>query len=570
MAQVWIGWMVVLVAFMFAGQRVARSGDTAPAPRFKVRGSEILGPDGKPVRLRGFNALWWVPATGKDAEQIKALKANCVRYMFGYHPRGAFDETMIACVERQLPAFTQTGLWVIPTVHTFCRDEKWPWHDEELQREFLDMWTHIIKRFKDDPRILAWEPLNEPHSDGLDTPTLRAWYERVIAHIRKLDPDRPIVVEGRGYSHAHTLEDELKLDDPNIIYSFHMYVPHKYTHQKKDVPVEYPGQWNRATLADAIAPAVRFREKYNVPIYCGEWGTVTGAPGYDKWLLDVASILEEHGFHWTHWAWAHKPKNPVNDSFDVNTEKKGIHEIMMKVLEDAMDAGPAILSRPKRSVFPGSRYTYRITANGSPLPALEVEGLPAWLAFDGIATIAGTPGEGDVGRTGEIVARASSSAGRREQRFRIDVPDPVIGKGTGLQGEYFGSTKLTEPKFSRLDRSVDFNWKNTGPEGAIDRTSFSVRWTGEVQAQLTEEYTFYTRTDDGARLWVNGKPLVDQWVEQGAREHRGRIWLEAGKKYRIKMEYLQTGGGAEARLLWSSEQTPKQVVPTSQLYPGKG
>jgi hypothetical protein len=97
--------------------------------------------------------------------------------------------------------------------------------------------------------------------------------------------------------------------------------------------------------------------------------------------------------------------------------------------------------------------------------------------------------------------------------------------------------------------------------------TFSARWTGQVEAEKTERYTFYTRTDDGVRLWVNNQLIIDRWVPQSATEWSGSINLVAGQKYDIRMEYFERFGQALAELRWSSPTTPKEIVPTSQLFP---
>ena len=97
--------------------------------------------------------------------------------------------------------------------------------------------------------------------------------------------------------------------------------------------------------------------------------------------------------------------------------------------------------------------------------------------------------------------------------------------------------------------------------------TFSVRWTGQVQAQFSETYIFFTESDDGVRLWVNGQLIVNNWTDHPPTENSGAITLSAGQKYTLQMDYYENGGGAVAQLLWSSPSTTKQVVPQSQLYP---
>ena len=147
-----------------------------------------------------------------------------------------------------------------------------------------------------------------------------------------------------------------------------------------------------------------------------------------------------------------------------------------------------------------------------------------------------------------------------------------IGSGTGLQGNYWtthtsASPFTGPPTLVRTDATVNFNWGNGSPDASISVDTFTAKWLGAVQPQFNETYTFYTTTDDGVRLWVNGQLLIDEWVDQGPTEWSGTIPLLAGQRYNVEMDYYENGGGAEAVLSWSSASTPKSVIPTSQLYP---
>jgi hypothetical protein len=104
--------------------------------------------------------------------------------------------------------------------------------------------------------------------------------------------------------------------------------------------------------------------------------------------------------------------------------------------------------------------------------------------------------------------------------------------------------------------------------GELGADTFSARWTGQVDAPVSGTYTFYTASDDGVRLWVNGVPLVDNWTLHSLTENSGTIVLTAGQRYAIRMEFFERAGAATARLLWSSASIPKAVVPSTRLYPG--
>ena len=144
------------------------------------------------------------------------------------------------------------------------------------------------------------------------------------------------------------------------------------------------------------------------------------------------------------------------------------------------------------------------------------------------------------------------------------------GNGTGLRGDYYDNMDLTGFVLSRTDATVGFDWGSGSPDPAIGADTFSVRWTGQVQAQYSETYTFYTYSDDGVRLWVNGQQLVNNWTDHGPTENSGTIALTAGVKYDITMEYYENGVGAVAQLSWSSVSTTKQIIPQTQLYPATG
>ena len=151
-----------------------------------------------------------------------------------------------------------------------------------------------------------------------------------------------------------------------------------------------------------------------------------------------------------------------------------------------------------------------------------------------------------------------------------DTPPPPTTSGTGLASAVFSNKTLSgSPVATGTDAQVNFDWKTGGKvSGLID--NFSVRWTGEVQPQYSQQYTFYTQADDGTRLWVNGQLLIDDWTNHAVREVSGKITLEAGKKYSIKLEYFENAGGAVCRLLWSSSSRSKQIIPQARLYPVAG
>jgi hypothetical protein len=142
-------------------------------------------------------------------------------------------------------------------------------------------------------------------------------------------------------------------------------------------------------------------------------------------------------------------------------------------------------------------------------------------------------------------------------------PTPSVQHG--LTGSYFGNTNFSGSAMQRVDATVAFKWEKGSPLFGIPADNFSVRWTGSVVPTASTNYTFYTQADDGVRLWVNGRKIIDDWNRHATKEHSGKIDLKKGNQYSIKLEYFEASGLSDVKLLWSSSDNKKQVIPTSQL-----
>ncbi len=197
------------------------------------------------------------------------------------------------------------------------------------------------------------------------------------------------------------------------------------------------------------------------------------------------------------------------------------------------------------------------------------------------------------------------------------------GGGTGLHADYFDNTDFTGNTVSQTDAAVNFNWQSAAPTTGISPGTYSVRWTGQVQALETGTYQFTTTADDGVRLWVNGQLLVDRWSDVKLKgdangdgvvdrtdfammyphmgqagslaqgdfngdgvvnfidfqiletnfgkvlspvTNSGSITLQAGVKYDIKLEYYQSSGPASMKLVWETPSAVTQVIPQGELF----
>jgi PA14 domain-containing protein/K319-like protein len=149
---------------------------------------------------------------------------------------------------------------------------------------------------------------------------------------------------------------------------------------------------------------------------------------------------------------------------------------------------------------------------------------------------------------------------------------PPSGTGTGLTGQYYNDpgtgTRFTTLALTRTDATVNFDWKSAAPAPGVQPDNFSVRWTGQVQAPATGDFTFSTVSDDGVRLWVNGQLVIDNWTPHADTTNTSPpLALIADAKYDIRMELFEAAGWATAKLLWAYPGQPQIVIPKEWLSP---
>ncbi|MFK7920565.1 MAG: PKD domain-containing protein [Bacteroidia bacterium] len=147
-------------------------------------------------------------------------------------------------------------------------------------------------------------------------------------------------------------------------------------------------------------------------------------------------------------------------------------------------------------------------------------------------------------------------------------PEQVNPGGTGITASYFNNIDFTSPAFTRIDPQINFAWGNDSPDPLItDPNTFSVRWEGGLVAPYTGTFTFYSTTDDGVRLWVDGVLVIDQYIDQAPTEWTGTYDLVAGELVPFKMDYYERAGGAVAKLEWAGPFTERQFVQPTFLFP---
>ena len=153
-----------------------------------------------------------------------------------------------------------------------------------------------------------------------------------------------------------------------------------------------------------------------------------------------------------------------------------------------------------------------------------------------------------------------------------------IGNGDGYAAEYFHDTNLTDSAITRVDSVIDFSPFNPTPDPTIADDGFSAQWETTFLAPLSQNYTFYSKTDDGVRLWVDldqsgtfedaSELLIDEWgnVTIAIEFSSDPFALTGGQPYKIKMEYFDRGGQAFAQLFWEGDSISKSLTTVSQFY----
>jgi beta-glucosidase len=122
----------------------------------------------------------------------------------------------------------------------------------------------------------------------------------------------------------------------------------------------------------------------------------------------------------------------------------------------------------------------------------------------------------------------------------------------GLKAEYFTNRNLEgQPALTRTDSEIQFDARSGAPAPGIGPADFSARWTGTLVAPATGRYRLSLTADDGYRLFLDGKAVIDHWTDGAENSQSYAVDLIAGHSYGVRVEYYQAGGDAVARFNWS-------------------
>jgi hypothetical protein len=147
------------------------------------------------------------------------------------------------------------------------------------------------------------------------------------------------------------------------------------------------------------------------------------------------------------------------------------------------------------------------------------------------------------------------------------------GRGNGVTATFYQGNDLRKlPDFTQLKKGK--TWTNA--EFAMEREqinkllekgndSFALQFEGFIQIDTDGKYQFYTQSDDGSKLFIDGKQIVDNDGNHGVQEKTGSVELKAGK-HAIKVAYYNNGGGFWLDTFYKGPGVTKQLIPADKLF----
>ncbi|MDB5202958.1 MAG: hypothetical protein JWQ27_2367 [Ferruginibacter sp.] len=125
------------------------------------------------------------------------------------------------------------------------------------------------------------------------------------------------------------------------------------------------------------------------------------------------------------------------------------------------------------------------------------------------------------------------------------------GNHKGLTAMYFNNMELKGPPVhTDTISTIDNEWQAAPGIAGLGADHFSIRYTGFVKAEKSGRYRFSVKGDDGYRLWIGDKLMIDSWHDQGATINSADLNLISGKSYPVKLEYYENGGSAVLSFAW--------------------
>jgi beta-glucosidase len=138
-------------------------------------------------------------------------------------------------------------------------------------------------------------------------------------------------------------------------------------------------------------------------------------------------------------------------------------------------------------------------------------------------------------------------------------------KDKGLKAEYFKNMDLSgTPLIVRNENTINFEWGDNGPAKEIGLNNYSVRFSGFIKPDKTVNCEMYTCSDDGVKVFIDDKQVVNNWSDHGESYDRFEVSLKAGVEKKIVVEFYQHGGDSKLQLGWTYDLPPLKLKPVDE------
>ena len=152
-------------------------------------------------------------------------------------------------------------------------------------------------------------------------------------------------------------------------------------------------------------------------------------------------------------------------------------------------------------------------------------------------------------RLGRSAVRYEPGPGRTSTQAVVVPPSQLVS----LRGEYFDNIALEgAPRVVRTDANIDFRWTFNAPARGIANDWYSVRWTARLKVPASGARRLGVEGNDGYRLYVDGRLVIDNWRKQSYRTTLATVDLAPRSTHDIRLEYFESSGGARVRLMWDA------------------
>jgi len=218
------------------------------------------------------------------------------------------DPQFIKRIDTIIEEAIKRELIVILNIHHY---QEFMVEPSEHAERLLRLWEQLAVRYRNAPRALCFEVLNEPVGNVTQDVWNRVQND-AIQLIRKTNPERIIFVAPLGWNRIHFLKNlELPSRDQNLIASVHFYEPFRFTHQgaswvEKTIPIGTAWMGSDEERDEILADldeAARWSKEHNIPINVGEFGAYSKADMASRvrWTGFLCREMEKRGFSWNYW-----------------------------------------------------------------------------------------------------------------------------------------------------------------------------------------------------------------------------------------------------------------------------